>query len=255
MKMDTNTNTKLPASAESTAASAPTVNPDTGEGEFADGDWDAAYVGQLAPIPRWFLDPKRLALNPPAGKAVDECAALNLLKPLRTREQLERVRRQAQSEKHAIQPVLDVLGINYDRPPTTEGSKLRHQIQSNIWHITFTFKVQYKRARPSKKCGSIPLAPLFDRPDRCHPGHPAYPSGHATMAYAWAYFLAYFVPQRKDLLLSAATEVALNREIAGVHYASDSEAGRLLGAQIADGIFNGGELNASERKVLLQGWL
>jgi PAP2 superfamily len=249
-------NNQLPASTDATAAIAATVNPDTGEGEFRGGDWDLAYLGQgIFPKDlRWFLDPTLLVLGPPTGKVVDECVALHGLKPLRTPEQLERVRRQAQSEKHAIQPVLEVLGINYDRPPNVEGSKLRHAIQSNVWHATFKFKVEYLRARPSRKCDAT-LAPLFARPDRCHPGHPAYPSGHATMAYTWAYLFAHFVPQRRDLLVSAATEVALNREIAGVHYASDSEAGRVLGEQIADGIVNGSELKADERKVLMQGWL
>ena len=236
-----------------------TENKDTGEGCFVNDDWDLDYRGldKFPPDGRKLLDLDLPQLGAPTGKVADECEALLKLRVLRTSDLVKRIHRQAQGEKHAIQPVLDVLGINYDRPPKVEASALRQVIQTNIRCVTFIFKDKYLRGRPSKMC-STELEPMFERPDRCHPGHPAYPSGHATMAYTWAYFFAKFVPQRKKALLEAAAEVALNREIAGVHYASDSEAGRILGEQIARFIISdtsGTKLTPAEHKVLLQGWI
>jgi len=78
------------------------------------------------------------------------------------------------------------------------------------------------------------------------PGHAAYPSGHATEAYSIAYILkvvldraasdTVVVPSQPDPLTRLAQRIARNREILGLHYPSDSEAGRRL-AQESMGIF------------------
>jgi acid phosphatase (class A) len=73
------------------------------------------------------------------------------------------------------------------------------------------------------------LTPLIDVPE-----HPAYPSGHSTQAHAVAFLLTALAPDQKAKFESDALRVAVNREIAGVHYPSDSAAGRLLARQIVD---------------------
>ena len=62
------------------------------------------------------------------------------------------------------------------------------------------------------------------------PGHPAFPSGHATQAMLMA-LTAEKVPKGTTralaipLLHTLAHRIARNREIAGLHYASDSRGG------------------------------
>lgn len=63
------------------------------------------------------------------------------------------------------------------------------------------------------------------------PGHPAYPSGHSTQAYLIAEMMSLIDPSRKDEFFAEAYRIAYNREIAGVHYASDTEAGKNLAHQ------------------------
>ena len=80
------------------------------------------------------------------------------------------------------------------------------------------FKHKYNRPRPSQFDPRI--APWIDVP-----GHPSYPSGHATEAFLLSLCLAEVVPDAKLPLLRLADRVARNREVAGVHYRSDLVAG------------------------------
>lgn len=62
------------------------------------------------------------------------------------------------------------------------------------------------------------------------PGHPAYPSGHATQSTLMALGVTAAMPAAREkavghLLHTLAGRIARNREIAGLHYASDSVAG------------------------------
>jgi membrane-associated phospholipid phosphatase len=85
------------------------------------------------------------------------------------------------------------------------------------------FKYKYNRPRPSQLDPRV--FPWIDVP-----GHPSYPSGHATEAHLLSLCLAEVVPDAKLPLTRLAKRVAENREIAGVHYLSDSEAGEKVAA-------------------------
>jgi acid phosphatase (class A) len=208
-------------------------------GTFPDEDWVPYYKDQVDYKAREPLfDPSSLQLPPPADLAQgDECVRLQALRPLRAGRAID-IRRQAQSDKHAIQPVFDVIGLDVDRPPNPQGLALRARVQDNLWGPIFHFKACFNRNRPWNCCPG--LEPLLQRPDRLYPGHPSYPSGHATMAYTWAYLFAVLVPARRQALEEAAAQVAFNREVAGVHFPSDSEAGRQLAEQVVALMTGGG---------------
>jgi len=60
----------------------------------------------------------------------------------------------------------------------------------------------------------------------------SYPSGHATFAYAAAILLAAMVPEKAAVIFERADRYAENRVIAGVHYPTDIEAGKICGSVI-----------------------
>ena len=69
------------------------------------------------------------------------------------------------------------------------------------------------------------------------PGHGSYPSGHATQAHLFALCAIKILPdaQKQSLgvvLKALAARIARNREIAGLHYQSDSMAGEWLAGEI-----------------------
>jgi len=63
------------------------------------------------------------------------------------------------------------------------------------------------------------------------PEHPAYPSGHATETHVYAHIFSELNPEKKELYFNTAKRIAENRELAGVHYPSDTKAGKILGEQ------------------------
>ncbi len=93
------------------------------------------------------------------------------------------------------------------------------------------------RPRPSQLCPA--LMPPIDIP-----GHPSFPSGHATHAMLMAFCIEAALPaQERDawrpLLHTLAGRIARNREIAGLHYPSDSHAGFELAGKVFDRLAEG----------------
>lgn len=61
----------------------------------------------------------------------------------------------------------------------------------------------------------------------------SYPSGHTTISRAVARALSILFPERKELLIQRADEVAFHRVLGGVHHPSDIAAGKKLGDEVA----------------------
>ncbi|MEM9670441.1 MAG: phosphatase PAP2 family protein [Pseudomonadota bacterium] len=82
-------------------------------------------------------------------------------------------------------------------------------------------KLQFDRVRPS--FADTLLDPAIEVP-----GHPSFPSGHSTQATLIAEILSVLDASRREAFLADAERIAQNREIAGLHYHSDSIAGANL---------------------------
>jgi len=83
------------------------------------------------------------------------------------------------------------------------------------------YKYHYKRPRPSFVCPG--LLPEFGPP-----AHASFPSGHSLQSWLMSLFLEEVAPAYTYELEWLAERVALNRERAGVHYRSDTEAGKFI---------------------------
>jgi membrane-associated phospholipid phosphatase len=104
-------------------------------------------------------------------------------------------------------------------------------------HYKFNPGPPYGQPRPRASQLSPSLMPPIDVP-----GHASYPSGHATESYLLAGMLAQVMPPAASAptlatdpdstpLRRLAERVARNREVLGLHYPSDSKAGKFLGDQ------------------------
>lgn len=97
--------------------------------------------------------------------------------------------------------------------------------QSGLMAAMF-FKNKYGRGRPQQVYPA--LIPLI-RP----PGHPSWPSGHALESHMIALALMQVVPKDAHAALEGLAErIAKNREIAGVHFASDTEGGKEIAGKV-----------------------
>jgi acid phosphatase (class A) len=108
-----------------------------------------------------------------------------------------------------------------DKPLTTE---LLVRAREELVPVLLEEKRRFDRVRPSYLDPTLTTAiPV--------PGHPAYPSGHATETWLTALILSALDPAHADVYKADSLRIAHNREIAGVHYPSDGVAGRLLAEQ------------------------
>lgn len=70
-----------------------------------------------------------------------------------------------------------------------------------------------------------------------------YPSGVSARAYALAYGLSIINPDCSGRYFEASMKIAKRREIAGLNYASDSDAGEVLASRVVEALVSGGELS------------
>jgi hypothetical protein len=102
-------------------------------------------------------------------------------------------------------------------------------------YVSMHFKGLHQRRRPSQRAPA--LSPPIEMP-----GHASYPSGHATQARLMARCVEAALPpgpdhiraQLGEVLDTLAARIARNREIAGLHFPSDTFAG----SKLADDAFN-----------------
>ena len=190
--------------------------------------WNPEYLAytQKSPLllgPDW---QQHIVLEPPpaddAEQTKQELATLLTLIPRRAAAE-----KQMQAERDVNEFLLG--GIRYgelmdvQRFPATKA--LLDAVYHDVSVAVFTLKQQFDRVRPSY------LEPELEL-QMPNPGHPAYPSGHSTCAHTMALVLSDLVPERKAAMWQDAGGVAFRREVAGVHYASDTAAGQELARQI-----------------------
>lgn len=111
--------------------------------------------------------------------------------------------------------------FNPEQLPVT--SRVLQNVIQDATYYFFSLKAQFNRARPYH------LEPRLQNLEA--PGHASYPSGHSSASHVHAYLLAYMFSEYQDQFLSNAYDMAFSREIRGVHYPSDSEAGRVFAEQ------------------------
>ena len=113
-----------------------------------------------------------------------------------------------------------------DSLPGTAGFMAR--VWSDASYYMWAAKFRFNRVRP------YTIEPRLQNLE--NPYFPAYPSGHSSNSYVAAYVYELLLPEHRDLFVRNARDMAYSREILGVHYASDSEAGRIFARQFVDRI-------------------
>ncbi len=101
------------------------------------------------------------------------------------------------------------------------------KVASRVGEMLMSFyKLKFNRPRPHQLCPD--LMPILSVP-----GHASYPSGHSLVSHLLSHAAAEVRPDARNALFALAQRVARNREIAGLHYPSDTRAGE----RIAEGAF------------------
>jgi acid phosphatase (class A) len=132
-----------------------------------------------------------------------------------------------------------VLGAGFraDRLPQTAA--LLTRVTRAAGYASGPPKDLHRRARPF---AVDPRLPTCITPSAALRASHSYPSGHASIGWAWALVLAELEPAFADSLFVRGRDFGDSRVVCGLHWPSDVEAGRLIGAAAvarlhADGTF------------------
>jgi acid phosphatase (class A) len=90
-------------------------------------------------------------------------------------------------------------------------------------------KGQYKRPRPFVEFSEASCSPSDEGYLRTDG---SYPSGHSSLGWTWSLLLAELAPERDDTILARGLAYGHSRVICGVHWQSDVNAGRVMGAGV-----------------------
>ena len=160
-----------------------------------------------------------------------ECEAVEAAVKTRDADAIEMIVSEAEGTDSMLWQVQCIVGNVEDPVDKTATKDLLLTMLKEAWQPMFYFKQLFNRGRPYQCC-DLPLDPMFPWPDRRYPGHPSYPSGHATQSHLVALIYASMFPQLRDDLIKAAAGIAHRRVVAGLHFPSDSDAGVKLAQQL-----------------------
>jgi acid phosphatase (class A) len=116
-------------------------------------------------------------------------------------------------------------------PKTTE---LLARVYRDAMIYIVELKLRYARPRPHH------LEPRINADDKTIP-HASFPSGHSFASHINAGVLSRLAPAKRADLFAKAHELAWSRELLGVHYPSDTEAGRVLAEDFVRFLFGSAE--------------
>jgi acid phosphatase (class A) len=129
--------------------------------------------------------------------------------------------------------------FNADSLPLT--SALLHRVWRDASYHVWALKFKYSRVRP------VELDPQIKNLQETN--WAAFPSGHASFSHILAFLYSELAPEFADIFLKDAHDITHSREIIGVHYPSDSEAGRVFGRQFVERLLANPEFAAEFEKV------
>jgi len=124
----------------------------------------------------------------------------------------------------------DVIGNNFTAEKLPQAKAFFNMVRENADYILGPTKEHWNRPRPYVADTDIhPCVPK--------PGSASYPSGHSTFGTVTSIILANMIPEKQKQIYDRAELYRRNREIGGVHYPSDVEAGRIAGTVVAAFLF------------------
>lgn len=181
-------------------------------------------------------DPRGHIIPPPppddSAETQAELAELRAMTHNRTESDIAEILRWSVQEPSPVTHwahLADRLCTKHKLSPPA-GARL-HSLLSQAVHgamiASWANKFRYLRVRPDELDQGIDVSVIPV------PQHPAYPSGHSTVAGAAAEILARIFPEDADAAWAMAEESGVARMKAGIHYRSDHTAGIRLGRRVA----------------------
>lgn len=127
----------------------------------------------------------------------------------------------------AVEAFSGVIGIPITEEDTPHLYMLLRRTLTDAGLSTYAAKDHYTRARPFMANGE-PICTPEDEEGLLKDG--SYPSGHTAVGWAWALILCEIAPAQTDAILALGRAFGESRMICNVHWQSDVNEGRFMGA-------------------------
>lgn len=173
-------------------------------------------------------------LQPPPCEDCEETKAeLEELEAIERARRPEQAAHAASDAERSLPRFLEGAHIAFDPAAlqACEGFFMKRRKEEKT--VVDAAKFAFCRLRPFMTPGNT-LHPVQEAmPDDSY----SYPSGHATYGATVGFLLAEMMPEKRAAIYGRIEEYARNRMVAGVHFRSDVEAGKLMGAAIVNSRF------------------
>jgi acid phosphatase (class A) len=171
--------------------------------------------------------------SPPCERCEETKAELDELATLERARTPEQAKRAAADATRSVARFLEGGGIGFDEAKLRlcdEFFLVRRQQEKAAVDAA---KDTFCRLRPFSTPGNA-LRPIDEAmPDDSF----SYPSGHAAYGATVGFLLAEMLPEKRAKIYARIEDYARSRMLAGVHFRSDVEAGKLFGAAIGAALF------------------
>jgi acid phosphatase (class A) len=183
--------------------------------------YEPAYVSTLQ------VDLAKLLPPPPLPDSAQQKQDLDEVLRAQQARSPEQADQTVKDNDASLEQIVDhALGDSLSPERVPKLTALFNRTIGDVRAIFFAAKDVWNRPRP-----------FVVDPDEVHaigqrPASGSYPSGHATRGWLAAILLANMVPEKSTELFARGREYGQNRVVAGVHFPSDVEAGRLSATAI-----------------------
>lgn len=127
----------------------------------------------------------------------------------------------------AVKAFSGVVGIPISEQDTPFLYILMRRSLADVGLSTYSAKNHYVRKRPFMR-NNQPICTPEDEELLRNDG--SYPSGHTAIGWAWALILCEIFPEKADVILERGRDFGESRVICNVHWQSDVNEGRFMGA-------------------------
>ena len=174
---------------------------------------------------------------PPANDSAQTKAELGEVLALQVTRTPEMVASAVADAEENVWRFANVMGPNFTKEKLPKFSAFFDRVVETEGAVVDPAKDVWKRPRPHQLSDLVKPAVKLSSSG-------SWPSGHATVGTMMGIILADMVPEKRAEIMARAAEYAHNREVGGIHYASDVEMGKISGSVIAAVLLNRDDFKA-----------
>ena len=174
---------------------------------------------------------------PPPNDSAQTKAELGAVLTLQVTRTPEMIASAVADSEENVWRFANVMGPNFTKEKLPKFSAFFDRVVETEGAVVDPAKDVWKRPRPHQLSDLVKPAVKLSSSG-------SWPSGHATVGTMMGIILADMVPEKRAEIMARAAEYAHNREVGGIHYASDVEMGKISGSVIAAVLLNRDDFKA-----------